>query len=228
MDEDPLLASDAEEDDGLFPASEDVPGQSESRSAYARFAQWAEPAPPAALPAGDGSLADWPKCDWLDEYRKLRAEGWDWRKAAYIAWAATPTNKRWPIGQHDLALQVLGLRSDRTIRKWREQDPRIDERVGRLQTESLFSHRGNVLSALTTVASMPDPKANPDRRMFLEMTGDYKPKGQVALSNPDGSPMLGGDGYLNTLSDEELESVIRNLEKVAGKDEDQEAASEPG
>ena len=190
---------DNEDDDALdgestvFPASESTPGQSESRTAYARFQGWVD-----SLGTEDSQALDLPKVlldhkpgmgildekpVWLDEYQALLAEKWTWRKAAFIAWAASPAVKRWPDNQRELATRVLGLKSDRTIRKWRENDPRIDERIGRLMIEPLFQHRRDVIDALIQVASDPDPKAHPDRQLFLEMTGDYKPKGQIFLTN---------------------------------------------
>jgi hypothetical protein len=218
-----------DEDDDLvddestaFPASEATPGQHKSRSSYARFRQWVD-----GINTEDGKALDFPKVllkhkpgegilkkkpAWLDEYQALRAEGWDWRKAAFIAWAASPTINRWPDNQKELATRVLGLKADRTIRKWRENDPRIDERIGRLQIEPMWQHRRDVLDTLITVAKLADPKAHPDRRMFLEMTGDYKPKGQIALTNPAGGPVQLEqiDDYAD-LNDEQLEQVIDNL-----------------
>jgi hypothetical protein len=162
----------AEDEQTAFPASETVPGQPESRSARARFLE---------------SKQD---CPWFEEYEILRAEGWTWRLAAYIAWASSPVQGRWPRNLEELATQVLGMRSERSIRNWRKKRPEIDERVGRLQVEPLFRHRADVISALVEVASMPDPKAHQDRKLFLEMTGDYKPKGNVSLTGPDGDPLI--------------------------------------
>lgn len=134
----------------------------------------------------------------------LRAEKWDWRKAAYIAWASSPVLDRWPESQETLAVQVLGLRSDRTIRKWREKDPTIDERVAKMQIEPLLKHRRDVIDALVHVASMPDPKAHPDRRMLLEIIGVYKPK--AANTNLDID--------LSALSDDQLERIAAGEEPV--------------
>jgi hypothetical protein len=109
----------------------------------------------------------------------LRREGFTWRVAAWIAWAASPARGRWPETQLKLATDVLGLKADRVIAKWRMKNPRIDERVAKLQVEPLMRHRRDVIEALVTSASDPDPRSHPDRRMFLEMTGDYLPRGQM-------------------------------------------------
>ncbi|RPI64255.1 MAG: hypothetical protein EHM48_01150 [Planctomycetaceae bacterium] len=148
----------------------------------------------------------------MDDYLALRAEGWTWRKAALIAWSASPTKDRWPASQSELATQVLGLRSDRTIRKWREKDPGIDERISRAMVEPLMRHRRDVIDALVFVAKTEDPKAHPDRRMFLEMTGDYKPKGQMALTGENGGPVQHqGASDFDDLSDAELDQAILNM-----------------
>lgn len=122
---------------------------------------------------------------WLGEWRELRAEGWDWRKAAYIAWKASPHIGRWPETQEDLAVKILGLRSDRVIRTWIAREPGIEERIARLQIEPLMRHRRDVIDALVATAAMPDPKAHQDRKLFLEMTGDYKGSQQVEVTVPD-------------------------------------------
>lgn len=111
---------------------------------------------------------------WLQEYLRLKAHGFTWRIAAYIAWAATPKTKRWPQTQQELATQILGLTSDRAIGTWRQKNSNIDVIVSLLQSESMLSYRGEVLDALATVASMPIPKAFQDRRMYLKMTGDFQ------------------------------------------------------
>ncbi len=98
-----------------FPASPDTPGQAESRTAYQSLQDVRD------------------KCSWWDEYLELREDGWTWRKAAFIAWSSLPGDKRWPQSQQELATQVLGLKSDRTLRKWRRKDPRIDEAIAQRQ-----------------------------------------------------------------------------------------------
>lgn len=216
----------ADDESTAFPASELTPGQAQSRSAYARVREWVD-----GLNTEDSQALDLPKVlldhkpgtgilnkkpSWLDEYNILRAEKWTWRKAMYIAWAASPTVNRWPTNQFELARRVLGLKSDRTIRKWRENDPRIDERVAKLQIESTWLHRMDVMDAMTAVAMTIDPKAHPDRRMYLEIAGIYKPKGQLALTNPAGGPVQfeQTDDY-EDLSDEQLDQTIVNLEAAS-------------
>jgi len=65
------------------------------------------------------------------------------------------------------------------LRKWREDDPAIDERVARLQVAPLFQHRRDVIEALVAVSKQHHHLAHSDRKLFLEMTGDYKPKREI-------------------------------------------------
>lgn len=156
-----------------FPASPLTPGQAESRSAYARVvAELVERA-----------------CPWLDDYQQLRAEGWDWRKAAYIAWAASPIKDRWPTTQAKLAVDVLGLTGDRTIQKWRENDPAIDKRIEEFRTGLFSKHLTDIIQASIDVAKTATPQATAERKMIFEITGIYKSKSAVAVTGEDGGPV---------------------------------------
>ena len=165
-----------------FPASEDTPGQGESRTAYQRFVE--------------GRPED---LAWWADYLELRAAGWDWRKAVYIAWASSPLRERWPGTQSELATDVLGLRSDRTIRKWKEKFPEIEDVIAVYQAGPLMAHRRDAFEALVAVATTPEPGAHSDRKLFFEMTGDYRPRGTVAVTGgEEGEPLsiqvIGGLG----------------------------------
>jgi len=136
---------------------------------------------------------------WMVDYHTLRDEGWDWRKAAYIAWAAMPVDGRWPATQEALARQVLGLNSSRSIRGWRQKNPAIDERVASLLVESLMDARADVIDALKAVASTHAAAAHRDRKLFLEMTQLYKPEMALTLNKAGEDP--------RELSDEELRAI---------------------
>lgn len=185
---------------GPFPAGERVPGQSESRAAYARLKELG-----ARIP-------------WWEEYLDIRerlavrkAAGKitraDWRIAAYIAWASLPTTGRWPETQEELATNVLGLKSDRQISKWKTKYPWLEEEIEFWRVAPLARHRPDVFNALIEVARMVDPKAHSDRKLFLEMTGDYSPRGTLdvrASAAVVGLPVEG-------LSDEELDAILENF-----------------
>lgn len=173
--------------DAGFTTPANVPGQAESRASKAVLDAMLERA------AADEKLPAWhemyqdllqertPVLDRHGRPTKRTRPRWDWRKALYIAWKSTPRERRWPKFEKELA-SVLGLANTGTIRKWREADPDIDERIARLPAEMLLDHVGEVFDALVTVAKDPDPKAFQDRRLFLEITGNYRPSGNVNLS----------------------------------------------
>lgn len=159
-----------------FPASEATPGQSKSRASFADFQAKSE------------------KCPWWAEFlRLMQVNGLDWRKAAYVAWASSPYKTRWPSTLQGLCDEVLGC-SDRVVRKWRALNPALDKLVAQEQIAPLMLHRGDVIGALIEVASKPDTAAHSDRKLFLELTGDYKPKSAVDVS-----------GEIEMLTPEEIE-----------------------
>lgn len=159
-------------DDTLFPAGETTPGQAESRRAYKAIAEQLK------------------EHTWWQDYLWLREQGWDWRKAVYIAWAASPVKERTPVTQEELATQILGLGSDRVIATWRKREA-IDDTVAVMQAAPLLRHRRDIYEALVKVAVDPDPKAHADRKLALELLGDYKPKSQVETTGKDGGPLEG-------------------------------------
>ncbi len=183
---------------GAFPASEATPGQAESRAAFERF---------------NAQRDDLP---WWNDYLALRQDGWDWRKAAFIAWLSLPSRQRRPKTQAQLA-DLLGLRSDRTLRHWMQDDERIREAAAGERVALLFQHRRDVLDALVAVAKRHDHLAHSDRKLFLEMTGDHKPRGALALTGEQGGPVGVVDwSALAGMSDDELEQFIANLQTANG------------
>jgi len=190
-----------DEIDGTFPASEKTPGQKVSRRVYRRLIE----KPPAKAKL------------WWEDFQGLLVEGWTWRVAALIAWESAPANRRWPETQLELATQVLGLKNDRVIRKWREQNPEIEKRVARLVIEPLMRHRREVIDALVAVAKRHDPDAHQDRKLYLIMTKDYQPRGTMALTGADGGPIEHqAVSDLTELEDDDLDQVIANLQAAAG------------
>jgi hypothetical protein len=156
-------------DDTLFPAGEAAPGQAQSRKAYQENLD---------------SLKDF---DWWQDYLELTRRGWDWRKAVYIAWSAAPYTARTPATQEELALTVLGLASDRVIGTWRKRHPEMEDEIANMQAAPLLRHRREIFDALATSASDPDPKSHQDRKLALEMLGDYKQRQEI--TGKDGEPL---------------------------------------
>lgn len=153
-----------------------------------------------ALDAMKGKMGT-PK--WLDDYFILRAEGWNWRVALYIAWAASPKIGREPKTQDELATVYLGLTSDRVITTWRKRNPVIDEMVHMMGGAPLWKHRTEIITALVVSAVKPDYKNHNDRKLALEMMGDHLPTHKLTASI--GKRLLADD--LLDLSDEELRGL---------------------
>lgn len=145
--------------------------------------------------------------EWFEQYQQLLEAGWPWRVACYIAWAASPRRGRWPKTQETLATEVLGLTSDRQIGTWRKRNAAIDETITILQAAPLMAHRADVFQALAESASNPDHRSNPDRKLLLEITGDYIPRAKVDLRQP------GDVEDLSQLSDAELDELAKRYLK---------------
>lgn len=197
-----------------FRAQAQAPGQPRSHESFEAFEQ-------------NHELAGW----WAD-YVHLRNEGVTWRVAVYIAWASSPIQRRWPATLKGLATTVLGLKSDKVIYKWRKSNPDIDMQVEAFRAEPLLRYRSDVLFALIDVASTPDPQSHPDRKLYLEMTGDYKPRQALEMTGAEGGPVRTLNlGDVASLSDDELERFIANLQAItgdAGDRVDGESAAEEG
>ncbi len=188
-------------DDAIEDGAGISPEEARRRSEVARAALEGGPHPTLSQSElGDGKKAS---PEWLERYFDLRDAGWPWRVACYIAWCASPRNNRWPKTQEELATQVLGLTSDRQIGTWRRKNPSIDEMIALLQAAPLFDHRADIYRALIRSASDPDHRSNPDRKLALELMGDYVPRVQV--DNRDVTDVED----LSQLSDEELDKLSR-------------------
>lgn len=147
---------------------------------------------------------------WLDEYLELVKGGWPWRVAAYIAWASSPRAGREPKTQDELARFHLGLTSDRAISTWRKRNPAIDEMVRVMQAAPLFKHRAEIFTALVAVAVRPEYKSHNDRKLALELMGDYMPAHKVLAG------LLGGGkgNDLSQMSEDELRAIAQAAEEV--------------
>jgi len=140
---------------------------------------------------------------WFEHFLKLR-EWFSWRIACYIAWAASPKQERWPKTQEDLAREVLGLASSRQISEWRKKYPKIDDAIALIQAAPLWEHRADIYEALVAVATSHDYKGHSDRKLALELLGDYVPRSKVEAS-------IGEARDLSELTDEELDALSEGL-----------------
>lgn len=116
--------------------------------------------------------------EWYEEYLKMTQKGWPWRVAAYIAWASMPKQQRKPKTQIEFATNVLGLSTDRQIIKWKVR-PAVMEMISKLQVAPMLQHRADVFEALIQSATDPDYKSHADRKLYLEITGDYIPSSKL-------------------------------------------------
>lgn len=137
---------------------------------------------------------------WMDDYFDLLAEGWSWRQAVYMLWDAQPPDRRNPRYQQDLAVQVLGLTSDRVISGWKADNPAMMTRIKSLQISALEKSRASIIDALVRSASNPNPRNHSDRKMALEMLGDYERRSalRVGPDIPD---------ELESMSEEDLRAL---------------------
>jgi len=151
-----------------------------------------------------------------EAYRELRDEGWPWRQAAYIAWAATPKPRK-PDTQEKLAREVLGLTSDRAINMWRKKNPMIDERVAILLQHDFFDWRSTHIRALNEGASQAgaDYKFFNHLKLALEIHGIYVPASKITAEMLKSVSMQS----LDDLSDGELEALAGELAKRIGQTE---------
>jgi len=162
--------SDEELPEDAFPASARVPGQAKSREIFRDVEE---------------QLSEQP---WYEEYQELRAQKLDWRKAAYVAWLATPKIGREPATIADLA-NLLGI-NDRTIRGWVQRQPELKELARQMQMAPLMAYRSDVVGALIAAASVPAPTHSADRRLFFQLTGDLEEKSQQRLVGSTEEPPI--------------------------------------
>ena len=175
-----------EEDEEAFPASQNTPGQRASRDSFARLQEKIEEL-----------IARKEAPGWREEYLDLRAEGWDWRKAAFIAWSASPTKvitdgvelERWPATQERLAVDVLGLKSDRVIAKWKKKYPELQLRIEQQAAAPYVKHARDLAEVNLKLALTPDPATFNDRKLAMIKAGLYQERTRQEISGPNGGPV---------------------------------------
>ena len=152
--------------------------------------------------------------DWMKDYIMLREQGWPWRLACYIAWAGGPKLRRWPETLQELATEVLGLTSPRVIYTWRQKYASINTVVSMFQAQPLFEHRREIITALVASAVQPDYKGFNDRKLALEMLGDYTPKSKLEVAK-------GNQSGIGELSDTELYELMGEIEEELKNKQDE-------
>lgn len=134
---------------------------------------------------------------WVGDYLALLTEGWYWRDAVYIAWKGLPKSHRKPDNLDGLA-ELMGM-SSRTIKSRLAKNPAIRVRAAKQVAARAFDVVDDVWDALIASASDSNYKSHPDRKLFMEMTGQYTPKQAIGLGLEDAD-----DEDLTKLTKEEL------------------------
>jgi len=105
--------------------------------------------------------------------------------------------------------------------------------VSELQAEAMLEYRPGVFHALGTVASDPSYRANADRRLFLEVSGDYTPRQKIVGDSGStvGHKLLGQlkkvpTAQLLELLGTDAMEIMKELEEEL-EDSDQQSADLP-
>lgn len=141
-------------------------------------------------------------------YADLVAQGWYWRKAAVVAWLATPKGERLPEHQYELA-DLLGCSAD--LISSLKQRAEVQAQVMRITTASLISHKAAVDAALIESASDSNYKNNQDRKTYYTLIGALKEQHELTLAQTDNAAM-------QQMSDEELLALAQMSEGDDGDD----------
>ncbi|HUV64043.1 MAG TPA: hypothetical protein VMW24_09100 [Sedimentisphaerales bacterium] len=177
---------------------------------------------------GDRFLSD-DAPSWAEKYHEFMISNIPWRIAAFIAWSIVPKYMRWPKTQDELAVEVLGLTSDRRIVEWRRKYPYIDQMIASQQTAALLDYIPGSIAASGKVASIADYKATPERRLLWEATGIIEKTSKVSIEDPGlvstGRKMLEKLRKLPTekkieLLGEEAEAFMQELEEEFAEEDE--------
>lgn len=108
----------------------------------------------------------------IEDVFRLMAQGWDWRKAVYIAWLATPKRLRRPATQQELAVECLNLTSQRIFSNWRtDKSWPIEETAFKLARERATApgpeRLAAVVQALYETGAMVGREGAADRKLIL-------------------------------------------------------------
>lgn len=139
-------------------------------------------APPAesTAQAKDSMLAQYA---WYPAYQAIK-DRFEWRKAAYIAWSASPKRGRVPALEDEMA-HLLGYTAARTFRKWKKENPDIDAAIREMKLAPLDEHLADVLVAWIESAQIVGRDGHADRKLFLERAGVLGESGIVGVDEAE-------------------------------------------
>lgn len=148
------------------------------------------------------------KVPYGDRYAALVGEGWDWRKAVYIAWASLPSSKREPSTLKELAEQIGVSRG--MFSAWRGKNPAINARIARFSAGNLLEHIADVDQALLNSAKSDEYKSVQDRRLFYERAGVITSRHKIDLTARQSEGKA-----LEDMTSEELAAEVAREEHLA-------------
>ena len=73
------------------------------------------------------------------------------------------------------------MTSDRVISEWKSSNPAMITRVKALTISALEKARASIIEALIASATNANPRNHADRKLALEMTGDYTKRHEVGV-----------------------------------------------
>lgn len=124
----------------------------------------------------------------------------DEARQAFVLWLSLPPRDREPATLIDLA-DELGVHRI-TLSRWK-QDPKILKQAAKLSRNILLEGIPSTYRAMVESAGNPDGRNNADRRLLVEMAGEYTPGMQVSMADETidilrqlgaSSPWAAGDG----------------------------------
>lgn len=150
-----------------------------------------------------------------DRYSALVGQGWDWRKAAYIAWLSMPSDKREPSTKKEFAIK-LGLSDGSVFSGWEAKNDAIAATAFRFSQANVLAHIASVDQAMIDVASTPSYKSAPAMRLFYERAGVLANanKVNVLIDNSTVNSQVGSLSDAELLA--ELEQINDTVQPVEG------------
>lgn len=143
---------------------------------------------------------------YLDAYLDLKAAGLHWKKAFFAAWFNAPKPKRQPETLEKLAGE-LGYKSPMVFYKWRRQAWFKEHGIEGLRERILTEYLPDVDRKTITAALAEDGAAGvAARKLFYEQL-------RQKSREDEGAEATGTDD-LDHLSDDELETEIRRLDRI--------------
>ncbi len=113
-----------------------------------------------------------------------------------MAWKSHPKAARLAAGlpetQIELFTKILMYKTDSAVRQWRKRRPEMEARILTLQREGPLSfYRPGALHTMGQSAQLLGREGFADRKLLLEMTGDYRPSTKTDVTTA-GHPIKAG------------------------------------